>query len=407
MSIQVRVGKKDEWRRFFDTCENAFGEEPNDDMVERFKRILSPSDLLAAFDGDAMVGTAAAFRFTLSIPGGELPAAGVTLVGVLPSHRRQGVLTRLMRHQLEQARARRQPLAVLWASEGSIYGRFGYGPATKQAAIDVERDRAVFIDQSPNPGRSRLLSTAEAVKVLPDVYERVRIRTPGMFARSQEWWEAHTLADPEEGRRGDGPMWRVVWENEGRAEAYALYRLHHEWPEGMPAGSLHVAEAIATSPAATRALWSFLFGVDLVARVRSWVVPIDHPLFLMLTEPRRLRMVVKDALWLRVVDVPAALGARGYAGEGTLVLALRDELCPWNSGTWRLETSASGARVERTTDAPQLAMSAADLGAVYLGGVGFGELVEAGRVHELEEGAALRASALFAAERTPWCSEIF
>jgi predicted acetyltransferase len=407
MSIQVRVCDQDDWRRFFDTCETAFGEAASDDMVERFKRIISPSDLLAAFEGDAMVGTAGAFPFTYTIPGGELSAAGVTLVGVLPSHRRRGVLTQLMRHQLEGARDRGQPLAALWASEGSIYGRFGYGLATKQAAINIERDRAVFIDPSPGRGRCRLLSTAEAVKVLPDVYDRVRVQIPGMFARTQDWWEAHTLVDREEDRHGAGPMWRVVWENEGRAEAYALYRIHHEWPEGVPAGSVDVAEALATSPSATREIWRYLFGVDLVARVRSWFMPIDHPLFHMLTEPRRLRFVAKDAIWLRVVDLAAALGARSYAGEGSLTFEVEDAFCPWNSGIWRLEATVSGARVERTTDAAQLKLSAADLGAVYLGGVSFGELVEAGRVREVEAGAALRATALFATERAPWCSELF
>jgi predicted acetyltransferase len=396
-----------EQRRFFETCEAAFGYEVNDEEAERFGRILPPERALAAFDEDEMVGTTGSFPFALTVPGGEVRAGGVTMVGVLPSHRRRGALTQMMAAQLQQARAAGEAVAILWASEGSIYQRFGYGVATKQAEMNIERDRTAFLHPPEISGRSRLLTHDEAVKVLPDVYERVRVVTPGMYARSQEWWEAHTLPDPENERRGAGPMFRAIWEMEGRAEAYALYRVKGEWTDSMPAGALIVKEAIATTARATHAIWRFLLGVDLVARVTAPFAPVDHPLFYMVTEPRRLHVKAKDGLWLRVVDAKSALEARSYALEASLCFELADPLCEWNHGRWRLEASPRGAVLSPTDEPAELALGAADLGAAYLGGASFTELVEAGRVEERADGAALKATLMFASARTAWCPEVF
>ncbi|MFN2488548.1 MAG: GNAT family N-acetyltransferase [Actinomycetota bacterium] len=407
MSLEIRSCRPDEFRLFLETCEAAFGYDIKDDDVERFKRVISTDRTFAAFDDETMIGTAGSFPFTMTIPGGEVPAGGVTMVGVLPSHRRRGVLTQLMQAQLLDARARGEPIAVLWASEGSIYQRFGYGLATKQCALDMERDRATFLDPSAPIGRCRLLAQDEALKSFPEIYERVRVSTPGMFARTPDWWEALTLADPEADRRGGGPMFRALWEIDGRAEAYALYRAHHEWSEGLPAGWLEVLEAVATTPVATREIWRFLLGVDLMARIKAWFVAADHPLFLMLTEPRRLRFTAKDALWLRVVDLASALALRSYASDGSLTFEITDDTCPWNEGTWELHAAPEGAQVGRSDASPELRLSAADLGAVYLGGLTFGELARAGRVQELVGGAAHKATLLFMTERAPWCAEIF
>lgn len=407
MTIDVRPCRVEEVRLFLETSEAAFGDETNDNEVERVKKVLGPERMHAAFEDDVMVGTTGSFPFSLTIPGGELPAGGITMVGVLTSHRRRGVLSKLMRTQLEEHHRWGEPLAVLWASEAAIYWRFGYGLATKQGEIDIERERAVFLDGAEAVGRTRLLSVDEAGKVLPEIYDRIRTVTPGMFARSPEWWQVETLADPEEHRRGGGPMFRVVWEHEGRAEAYALYRVHGTWEESMPSGWLEVIEVMATGPLATREIWRLLFGVDLTARVKSWFQPLDTPLFSMLTEPRRLRFKVKDALWLRIVDVDRALEARSYAAGGSLVFDLSDRLCPWNAGRWRLDASSGGGRLQRTDDPPELELSVAELGAVYLGGSSFGELARAGRITERVPGAALRASVLLSTERAPFCPEIF
>jgi predicted acetyltransferase len=407
MSIGTRAVRSDEFRRFLDVLHQAFGGETTDDDVERARRVLPLERAFAAFEDDAIVGTTGVFPFVLTVPGGEVSAGGVTMVGVPPSHRRRGVLSRLMEHQLADGRARGEAVAILWASESSIYHRFGYGLATKAAELNIERERTGFLTEGPRRGRMRLLSTDEALKVIPNVYELVRAVTPGMYVRTQDWWEAHTLADPKEARRGGGPLYVAVWELEGRAEGYALYRVHSEWADGFPVGWLEVDEAVGTSPAAVEEIWRFLFGVDLVNRINGWKEPADHPLLLMLAEPRRLRLRVQDGLWLRIIDLDAALRARAYAADGTLVFELADRLCPWNEGRWSLEVSAGRGTLEPTSSDPELALGTQDLAAAYLGGVSFGELERAGRIEERAPGAVSRATAMFASARPPWCPEIF
>jgi predicted acetyltransferase len=408
MSLRLRPARRSEIPDFLEACESAFGHDISDEEVGRLTRLLEPRRTLATFDDDQIVGTAAAYRFPLTVPGGEVPAAGVTMVGVLPSHRRRGVLRSMTRRQLEDCRKRKEPVAVLWASEGAIYQNFGYGLATKQAGIDIEREYGVFRERFEPVSRVRLASLEEAVKVLPDVYERVRVQTPGMFGRSAEWWDAHRLTISEMDQDDGGPMFRAVLEIDGAAEGYVLYRVYASWgDDGIHAGHLEVLEAMATTPVATRELWNWIFGVDLVARVKSWFLQENHPLFHMLREPRRLRLNVRDALWLRIVDVSEALQARSYAVTTSITFELDDSFCPWNAGTWRL-TNERVARVERADDAaPELRLQAADLGSVYLGGVRFAELAQAGRVEELAPGAVRRADALFTTAVAPWCVEIF
>jgi len=353
-----------------------------------------------------MVGTTAAFSFRLTVPGGETPAAGVTMVGVLPSHRRRGILTALMRLQLDDVRARGEPLAFLSTSEGGIYGRFGFGVATRNGRISIERDRAALGVAPPVDASARLVSHEDALELIAPIYERARAARPGLYARSRAWWEARTLADPPDEQEGGGPLVRAVVEVGGRPEGYALYRVHPATVDNAPAGELRIREVLSTSVPATQALWRLLFGVDLVSRVSAWSLPADDPVFLLVLEPARLRFTLADGHWLRLVDVPAALASRSYACDGSLALELSDPFCPWNEGRWRLE-SGSPARVTRTDRPAELRLGTADLAAAYLGGFRFAELARAGRVEELASGALARADALFATDRAPWCPEIF
>jgi predicted acetyltransferase len=299
-------------------------------------------------------------------------------------------------------------VAALWASEAPIYQRFGYGLATRQCSIDVDREHARFRDASPRAGRVRLLSREEAIKALPPVYDRMRPQIPGMMSRSPEWWEHHRLADSESHRHGGSPLFAAVVEIDGSAEGYGLYRVHPSWgDDGLPNGWVNVREALATSPAATRELWRFLFGIDLMTRIKAWPLAADHPLQLMLEDMDRLRLRVGDGLWVRIVDVAPALSARAYGGNHGIVFALSDSFCPWNEGRWRLDAGGGTVRVERSSEAAELALDACDLGALYLSGATWGELARAGRVQELASGALGRADSLFAGDRAPWCAEIF
>jgi len=367
--------------------------------------------LVAAFDGDVPIGTAAAFTFRLTVPGGEVGAAGVTAVGVEPGHRRQGVLRALMRQQLDEVRARGEPVAILWASETAIYQRFGYGLGTLSGSFEIERGRTAWLRPAEPAGRMRLVDAAEALATFPPVYERMRAVTPGALSRTEDWWRWAILHDAEHMRQGAGPKFRYLFEVDGVAEGYATYRAKTDWDDRGPKGQLLVIEAMAPTPRAERGVWSFLFGVDLMRTTKAGRVPVPHPLQLALADPRALGLTASDGLWVRLVDVPAALAARRYGAAGTLVLEIADAFCPWNAGRWRLAATGEAGRavavVERTDAPADLGVDVADMAAAYLGAFRLSDLARAGRVVELTEGALRRADALFASERTPWCVTMF
>lgn len=406
MTVEIRIPKPDEHQAWFQACETSFSGEIREEDVERDLKMIPADRMLGAYDDGAIVGTSCELPMLLRVPGSELAAAGLTSVGVMPSHRRRGILTQLMRRQLDDALGRGDPLSILWASEEPIYGRFGYGVATLRAAISADRDRIAFRGEPEAAGRVRLIGAEEALRVLPPIWDRTQKERPGLFFRSHEWWQEYRLPDPEHRRRGAGPRFIALLELDGSPEAYAFYRVKESWDEGFAASLLQVIEVVATTPIAEREIWRFLFGIDLVARVESYFLPVDHPLLLAVTESRRLRMRVSDALWLRLLDVERALASRSYAAEGALTFELSDEFMPDNAGTWTLEAGASGADVSRGGDAG-LRLDVRDLASAYLGGFTFSQLAVAGLVDELTPGAIDRADSLFRTPRAPWCPQVF
>ena len=402
MSIVIRTPAEEELRAAMRAGEGAFGTEPKEDDYERHGKMLPLDRFLAAYDDGRPVGTTASFGFELTVPGGFVPAAGVTWVGVLPSHRRRGILRNFMRRQLDDVHQRGDAVALLYASESAIYGRFGYGISAPNVTLDAETDRFAFRDDPGPVGSMRLMSFDEALELLPPVYDRVRREVPGMLARDEAWWRQYKLGDPEHWRRGAGPKVYAGLELDGAVEAYALYRIKGDWEQGLPRSQVQIVEAIATSAVATRELWRFLFDIDLVPKVLQWVFDPGSPLFLMVEDARRLHLRLSDGLWLRLVDVEAALKARSFASEDSVVLELRDEFCPWNAGRWRV-----GHEVARTDAKPELELDVRDLASVYLRAFDFRQLAVAQRVRELRDGALDRATALFRTERPPFCPEEF
>jgi predicted acetyltransferase len=402
MSLEVRPAEPYELLNALRPIWLYGGSEPTEERAQSVLRFLEPGRLHAAFDGEEAVGGAGAFTFQLTVPGGRVAAAGATVVGVMPTHRRRGVLTGMMRAQLEDVHRRGEPAAILWASEAGIYGRFGYGAASRCGTMRLERAHGGFRPPFQRLGEARLVDEGEALSAFPGVYDRIAAETPGMFARSAEWWEHRVLFDPEWRREGRGEHMRVAVEVGGKPEAYALYRIREAY-DWTPKSTLEVQEAAGASPQSTAELWRYLLDIDLMHTVVAELLPVDHPLQLLLVDARRMRFRVGDGLWLRLVDVGAALSARSYATEDTLVLEVRDTFCPWNDGRWKLRA----AEAERTTAPAELALDVGDLASVYLGGFTWGELARAGLVEELVEGALGRADALFRADRAPWCPEIF
>jgi len=400
VDLEYRSPSEEEFEAVYRAVYVAFGAEPKDDDVERARRTMPVDRVLAAWDGGAAVGTAASYPFELTVPGGVAGAAGVTWVGVHPSHRRRGILTELMRRQLEDVRERGEPIAILWASEAPIYGRFGYGIAAPETFMDAERAAFALRDDPGPRGSVRLVTADEAAEILPPLYDSVRRERPGSLARSGAWWTDYLLPDPEHWRDGHGPKFFALLEIDGEPVGYALYRFKEKWEEHTPRGELRVVEAFATTPAATAELWRFLFGIDLVGRVKAGRV--DSTLPLMVTDPRRLHLFFAEGLWLRLVDVEAALRARSYGASEPGVLEVEDELFPRNAGRWTVGPEPG------TTDADaDVALHVGDLASAYLGAFAFERLAAAGRVRELRPGGLARATALFTTPIPPWCPEGF
>jgi predicted acetyltransferase len=405
MPITVRpCSDLDEFMDALGAISEYFGGERNPERAERFLRNHPLERMHGAFDGKLIVGGAGAFPFELTVPGGTVRCGGVTVVGVYPTHRRRGVLTAMMRTQLADIRERGEPVAALWASEERIYGRFGYGLASYTGEMNLDRSRAGFAAPFERRGRIRIVDREEALERFPAVWDAVRAETPGMFARTPSWWEFRPLADPPEWRPpGSGPKRFALLELDRRVAGYAIYRHAPEWEAGVAVGTLRVVEALATGPQAWKEVWRYLLDIDWTATINATLLPVDHPLFFLLAEPRRMRFRVGDGLWVRLVDVGRALAARGYAGDGPVVLEVADEFCPWNTGRWKVE----GGAARRVRTRPDVRLDVQALASVYLGGFTFAELARAGRVEEVAKGGLARADALFAADRRPWCPEIF
>jgi predicted acetyltransferase len=403
--MQVRpCANADEMRAAFAPIWHYFGQNPpTGDVLKYFDRILPPERVHAAFEGDRAVAGSGVFAFDLAVPGGQVKAAGLSIVGVLPTHRRRGLLRAMMRSQIDAARARGEPVMVFWPSQDTIYGQFGCGMAAMAAEIDVPRDHAAAYADGDTSANVRLVPLSEAEPFVTAIYDRVARQTPGMFARSSAWWQDRLLVDQDWKRRGGGTLQCVVLEIGGEPSAYAFYRVNAAFERGSGIGHTLVVEAIGISPEATHAVWRFLFGIDWMARVKAHLLPVDHPLLLSAAEPRRLNFHLREGIWVRLIDVDAALSARAYASDDAIVIEVTDEFCSWNAGHWRV---ARGGVVK--TDAPaDLACEVASLGCVYLGGFSFAELARAMRVRELADGAIARADALFRTDRKPWCPEIF
>jgi predicted acetyltransferase len=402
VTIEIRNPAQEELRAAMESTHVAFAEPLSDDHFDRTTKVLPRERFYAAYEDGLPVGTAADFDFRLTIPGGEVPAGGVTWVGVLPSHRRRGILTQLMRRELDDIHERGEPLAILWASEAAIYGRFGYGIAAPTAQMNADHSRFALRDDPGPQGRTRIVPLEDALEPCRHVYDTVCPTIPGFTARDDEVWTTFRLADPEEWRRGASPKYAAVVEIDGEPAAYALYRIKPGWEHGFSQSEVRLVETLAAGPTAERELWRFIFGIDLITRVEGRLDPAS-PLFLMVVDPRSLHLRVSEGLWLRLVDVGAALAARSYASDDEIVLDLRDEFCPWNAGRWRVGRSG----VERTDGEADLALDVADLASVYLGAFTFSRLAAAERVREVQDGALVRADALFRTSRPPYCPEDF
>lgn len=410
----LRVPTAHQLKPWMKPAQIAFGAETSGPEVDDWAALLEPDRWLGAFESpqaDMPVGAAAALSRRLTVPGGEIPVAAVTAVGVRPDHRRRGALTALMRRQLDDVRAAAEPVAILWASEGAIYQRFGYGLASFDGGFEGERARLAFRPGPAPEGRVRMVTEEESRALFPPVYEIMRSATAGAITRPEDWWNIGILADPEHSRRGLSEKYRVVYEVDDRAEGYATYRIKEDWDVTGPKTMMQVDDAVAITPGAHRAIWRYLFDIDLVKTVKAFHLAAPNPLQHLLAEPRALGFRLADGLWARLVDLPAALEARRYATADVLVVEVSDGFCPRNEGRWRIATDGqpgdAGAKVETTTDTADVVLDTTDLAAAYLGGSRLLDLAAVGRVEERTPGALARLDAMFTTGREPWCNTMF
>ncbi|MFJ7159982.1 GNAT family N-acetyltransferase [Streptomyces sp. NPDC101118] len=368
----------------------VFHDRPEEQVRERHRELLRGCDRLGAYDGTTLVGFLAAHPFRLSVPGADLPCPGLTFVAVAPTHRRRGVLTAMMAARLDRAVRDEHPVAALWASETAIYGRFGFGAATQGVGVEIDATRPLALRITPDPRPLRLVAPDEAPALLGPYFERTRTLRAGRTLRDEARWRADWLAEQDEEDDELGPP-RILALGDPLA-GYAVYRSKTEDLPGAPGrsrGVVQVHELEADTPAAAAALWQCLTALDLAGTVRAWGRPADDPLLLFAADRDQVRATEQfPALWVRLVDVRAALAARSWAAPVELVLEVRDDRLPANAGRFRLKAGPDGAAYEPVHEAPDLVFDVRDLAACYLGGTPVGALVRAGLVDEHTPGAA-------------------
>jgi predicted acetyltransferase len=413
-SYPIRPVSAEEYPAFTAVLGEAFLEPwpPEAAAVER--GVLEFDRTIAAVDGAEIVGTATSYSFALTVPGASARAAGISEVSVLPSHRRRGILTTMMRHQLADALSRGEAIAILFASESGIYARYGFGVASWHQRLQIaRRDGALrtgtALGQADSP-TLRAVQPAQARAKLVRVYATALPHRPGMLARDDRWWDC-LLADPPALRDGMSPMRCLLAEDATGPVGYALYRTKPSWQDGVAGGTIRLRELVATDPVTIASLWSDLLDRDLVGEIVAPNRPIDDPLLTMLADPRRARPLVNDALWVRLIDLPAALCQRRYATGIDIVLDVIDPVLPDNAGRWHLHSGGSAdggeARCERTSRPADVMLTAQAVGAAYLGGASFGQLAGAGHVRELMPGAAGRLATAMSYDPAPWTCQIF
>ncbi|MGH3097313.1 MAG: GNAT family N-acetyltransferase [Streptosporangiales bacterium] len=361
---------------------------------------------VAAIVDGRTVGASAMISFEVTVPGHrQVPAGGVTATGVIATHRRRGLLRRMMQDMFDRALQRGEPLAMLSASEGSIYGRFGFSPATVRTRWEVERTQATFLAADAPSGSLELTDAATARNAWPAIHEAVRRTRVGELSAQPDQWAG--LSDTPDGTAG--PL-RYLAHRDGHGTIDGIANFRLPWsPVIEEAGTLVVEGLHATTPDSYRAMWQLLLDFDLTRKIVAAKRPADEPLRWMLQNPRALRVTRQsDNLWMRLLDLRRALESRAYSVPGTLVLRIAsDSMCPRNEGVWRLEGDPDGARCTRVDADPDLTLDIPALGSLYLGGASASLLATAGRIRDHRPEAVGLLSRMFRTDPEPFNSFVF
>ncbi|HET7328245.1 MAG TPA: GNAT family N-acetyltransferase [Nocardioidaceae bacterium] len=406
--ITIRRLPADAVESTLDLFDLAFGHSTTSDERDAERIILDDATLIGAFDGDMLVGTTVGLPLQMTVPGATIGVCGVTGVSVLPTHRRRGILSQLMKRQLTDLHDEgAEPVAGLWATEPQIYPRFGYGFAARSLGIEVPRSSSELqLAPAASEVSLRYVEPSELSALAGKVFDEEVTSRPGAFRRDDRWWQ-RAAHDAPSGRNGASELRAVVAERDGEVVGYAMFRTKASWTPNGPHGTVLVKELFAVDAGSYARVMEFVLNQDLMAVTKLRNRPVDDPLLDMLVDPRRTSVDINDQLWVRLVDVDRALSARRYSVPVDVVIRVEDHRCPWNNGSWRLQGDRDGASCERVDTASDFAISVDDLGAAYLGERHLSRIAAAGRIREDTAGSLARATQAFDWDPAPWCQEIF
>ena len=373
---------------------NARGENGYRSQVDfdTHRLVFTPDRSIMAFDGKNMVGNALSYEMDMYIPGGISKIAAVASVSVQATHRRKGINKSIMKYQLEDIHSRQEPLAVLQASESIIYGRYGYGMASFESNLEIEKTRSAYAIDHASEGQPYFIEESEAREIFPQIYAKAIENRVGMVRRRENWWEFRFREPGLKG--GDPKSWFVKYQKNGEADGYLRYTIND--------AELNIIELIASSHEAYSSLWRLCLDMDLVDIIKAEHRPADEELKWMLADPRRLVEHSSDRYWVRLVDVKKALSQRSYSVDGSLTLEVKDSFLPWNQEVVELRSESGESSCATSNKNPDIVLSAGDLGAVYLGGINFSTLLAAGRIEEITKGSVSKANLMFSTKRKPW-----
>ncbi len=400
MTIEYRPALRKDWQQFGNIVALSHGDQPDTDQgsIDWWNSFFDEVSTVAAFDGEEMVGTSLSFTRNTTIPGGgQLPAALVTNIAVVTTHRRQGLLTNMLHDLLKSANERGEPISTLWSSESLIYGRFGYGMAGQHYLAKVKSNKAKLVRLPKISGAVKLTNRNRIREIGPEIWKNSALLHPGMPERTSFGWKSYGSPDSVK----DESLFFASYEENGKSEGYVAYSTSKTPDEDI---NIHLKELIATTDAAHAALWQFILSIDLVEEVTDLYMPQDDPLWWMLEDPRHLKRTAYDAIWLRILDVERVLSARTYSAMCDVVIQIEDDFCEWVAGSYRLTVNASGnGTVTRTTSAADVTASAEALATCYFGNAKFSDLARAGLVEEMTPGTLRNLDLAFVSEREPWC----
>ncbi|MGH4029463.1 GNAT family N-acetyltransferase [Actinomycetota bacterium Odt1-20B] len=415
--VEVRPITEDELSEWLRACNAGFMRplaRVSDETVAYRRKSVDPARTQGAFDPvtGRCVATFRSFAQEITAVGGApVPADAIANVTVSPTHRRRGLLGRMMAADLAAAKERGDVVATLIPSEYGIYGRFGFGPATWITKWSVDVPRSGLDRRVPAPregGRVDLVDGAQVRDLGPEFHDRFRTGRHGAINRDEHWWQRNTGQQVTAEYPWTEPFYALYRTPAGVVEGLVAYEVETRHNDAkQPAGAATVLALTASTPAAERALWHHVLSLDWVTTVHSGERAPDDLLPDLLPDPRAAAVTTRaDWLWLRILDVVRALEARTYRGSGSLVLEVRDR-AGYAAGRFRLDAGAGGARCVPTGERAQLSLDVAELSSLWLGGASAERFAALGRVAAEEEGADRVADALFGVSRSPWCPDIF